>query len=108
MRSIKYNIIVYDIHTVKHVHVVTSIKYSIIVYDIHTVKHVHVVISIKYSIIVYDIHTVKHVHVMFHCMYIVYYNVILTHINKIFILLQRDPTNASLYNDIYHATIRAI
>jgi len=29
----KYNIIVYDIHTGKHVHVVTSIKYNIIVYE---------------------------------------------------------------------------
>ena len=48
---------------------------------------------------------------MFDYMYIVYYNVILTHINKIFILLQREPsmvpTNASLYNEMYHATTRA-
>ena len=48
---------------------------------------------------------------MFACMYIVYYNVILTHIKKIFILLQREPsmvpTNASLYNEIDHATTRA-
>jgi len=45
-------------------------------------------------------------------MYVVYYNVILTHINKIFILLQSEsrmvPTNASLYKEMYHATTRYI